>query len=146
MQSIGHAFQVDVGYSDHTLGIEVPIAAVAMGGKVIEKHLTLDRSLPGPDQQASLEPREFADMVSSIRNIERAFGDGIKRPSQSESKNKVIARKSLVAGKPIRAGELFSEENIVVKRPGTGISPMRFYEVIGVPAPRSFEADELIEL
>lgn len=146
MLNIQHAFQVDVGYSDHTLGIEVPIAAVALGAKVIEKHLTLDRSLPGPDQPASLEPIEFADMVRAIRNIEQAMGDGIKRPSPSESGNKTNVRKSLVAAKPIRAGEFFTTENVAVKRPGSGISPMRFDELVGRPAPRSFDTDELIEL
>ena len=146
MLNIQHAFQVDVGYSDHTLGIEVPIAAVALGAKVIEKHLTLDRSLPGPDHPASLEPIEFADMVRAIRNIEQAMGDGIKRPSPSESRNKTIARKSLVAAKPIRAGEFFTTENVAVKRPGSGISPMRIDQLIGRTAPRSFDTDELIEL
>jgi N,N'-diacetyllegionaminate synthase len=146
MCSIREAFKVSVGYSDHTLGIEVPIAAVALGATVIEKHLTLDRSLPGPDQKASLEPDEFAAMVNSIRNIEKALGDGIKQPSRSEAKNKLIARKSLVAAKSIRAGEYFTSDNVTVKRPGTGISPMRWDEIIGQVAVKDFAADELIKL
>jgi len=146
MCSIREAFKVSVGYSDHTLGIEVPIAAVALGATVIEKHLTLDRSLPGPDQKASLEPDEFAAMVKSIRNIEKALGDGIKKPSVSEAKNKLIARKSLVAAKSIRAGERFTSDNVTVKRPGTGISPMRWDEIIGQIAIQDFAEDELIKL
>ena len=146
MVNIGRAFGVSVGYSDHTPGIEVPIAAVALGATVIEKHFTLDRNLPGPDHRASLEPHELKAMVQGIRNIEKALGDGIKRPSPSELKNKPIARKSLVAARPIKAGEPFSEENLMAKRPGTGISPMRWDEVIGRTAPRDFSEDELIEL
>lgn len=146
MISLKSAFGVEVGYSDHTSGIEIPIAAVALGATVIEKHFTLDRSLPGPDHQASLEPQELKAMVDAIRNIERALGDGIKRPSASELKNKPIARKSLVASRPIRAGEAFDADNLDSKRPGTGISPMRWDEVIGRTAPRDFAADELIEL
>lgn len=146
MISIRDAFGVAVGYSDHTLGIEVPIAAVALGATVIEKHLTLDRSLPGPDHKASLEPDEFAAMVRAIRNIEQAMGDGIKRPSPSEVKNKSIARKSLVAAKPIKAGDRFTPENLTAKRPGTGVSPMRWDEVIGRAAMRDYVTDELIEL
>lgn len=147
MRAIGGAYGVAVGYSDHTMGIEVPIAAVALGATVIEKHLTLDRSMPGPDHAASLEPDEFAAMVRAIRNIEQATaGDGVKRPSPSEAKNIAIARKSIVASRPIRAGEAFSDANLTAKRPGTGVSPMRWDEVIGRPAPRDFAADELIEL
>ncbi|WP_289102331.1 N-acetylneuraminate synthase [uncultured Marinobacter sp.] len=146
MVNIGKAFGVSVGYSDHTPGIEVPIAAVALGATVIEKHFTLDRSLPGPDHRASLEPDELKAMVQGIRNIEKALGDGIKRPSPSELKNKPIARKSLVAARSIKAGEAFSEENLMAKRPGTGISPMQWDEVIGRTAPRDFSEDELIEL
>jgi N,N'-diacetyllegionaminate synthase len=146
MCSIRDAFGVAVGYSDHTAGIEVPIAAVALGATVIEKHLTLDKNLPGPDQKASLEPDEFAAMVRAIRNIEQAMGDGIKRPSPSETKNKPIARKSLVAAKPILAGERFTAENVTIKRPGTGISPMRWDEVIGRVAARDIAADEMISL
>lgn len=146
MVNIGKAFGVSVGYSDHTPGIEIPIAAVALGATVIEKHFTLDRNLPGPDHRASLEPNELKAMVQGIRNIEKALGDGIKRPSPSELKNKPIARKSLVAARPIKAGEAFTEDNLMAKRPGTGISPMQWDEVIGRTAPRDFSEDELIEL
>lgn len=146
MQGIRAAFGVAVGYSDHTFGIEVPIAAVALGATVIEKHMTLDRNQPGPDHKASLEPNEFADMVRAIRNIEQAMGDGIKRPSLSEAKNKLIARKSLVAAIRIYAGEYFTAENITTKRAGTGISPIRLDEIIGQPVPRSFQPDEPITL
>jgi N,N'-diacetyllegionaminate synthase len=145
MARIRDAFGVAVGYSDHTIGIEVPIAAVALGATVIEKHLTLDRNLPGPDHRASLEPNEFTAMVCAIRNIEEALGDGIKRPSPSEVKNKAIVRKSLVAAKPIKAGEPFTPENLTTKRPGTGISPLRWDEVIGQTATRNYSPDELIE-
>jgi N,N'-diacetyllegionaminate synthase len=137
---------VAVGYSDHTAGIEVSIAAVALGATVIEKHLTLDRKLPGPDHAASLEPAEFAAMVAAIRNVESALGSSIKRPSESEAKNAPVARKSIVAMRPIRAGEKFTPENITAKRPGTGISAMRWDEVIGQPAVRDFVTDELIQL
>ena len=146
MQSIHAAFGAAVGYSDHTQGIEVPIAAVAMGATVIEKHFTLDRNLPGPDHKASLEPAELKAMVTAIRNIEIALGDGIKRLTPSETKNKPVARKSLVASRTINFGELFTSENITAKRPGTGISPMLWDEVIGHTAPREFATDELIEL
>lgn len=146
MCSIRDAFGVAVGYSDHTLGIEVPIAAVALGATVIEKHLTLDRNWPGPDHKASLEPDEFAVMVRAIRNIEQAMGDGIKRPSPSEAKNKPIARKSLVAARSIKAGERFTPENLTAKRPGTGVSPMRWDEVMGRTATRNYGTDEMIEL
>lgn len=146
MVSIKGAFGVGVGYSDHTVGIEIPIAAVALGASVIEKHFTLDRTLPGPDHQASLEPNELKAMINAIRNVEVAFGDGVKRPSASELKNKLIARKSIVAIRSIRAGEHFSEDNIGTKRPGTGISPMSWDEVIGLPAVRDFSVDELIQL
>jgi len=146
MLAIRDAFGVAVGYSDHTQGIEVAVAAVALGAGVIEKHFTLDRDLPGPDHEASLEPDELKRLVVAIRNIEAALGDGIKRPSPSEAKNKSIARKSLVAACPIRAGEIFSEANLAIKRPGTGISPMQWDAVIGRLAPRDFACDELIEL
>lgn len=146
MQSIHTAFGVAAGYSDHTSGIEVAIAAVALGASVIEKHFTLDRDLPGPDHKASLEPEELKAMVSAIRNIEVALGDGIKRLTPSEARNKPIARKSLVASQPIKSGEVFSAQNITTKRPGTGISPMRWDEIMGRIAPRDFSADELIEL
>jgi N,N'-diacetyllegionaminate synthase len=146
MQSIHEAFGVAVGYSDHTQGIEVAIAAVTMGATVIEKHFTLDRNLPGPDHQASLEPEELKAMVSSIRNIEIALGDGIKRLTPSETKNKSVARKSIIANRVIIAGEVFTEDNLAVKRPGTGICPMLWDEVLGQIAIRDFALDELIEL
>lgn len=146
MQSIHTAFGVAVGYSDHTPGIEVAIAAVALGASVIEKHFTLDRNLPGPDHQASLEPAELKAMVTAIRNIEVALGDGIKRLTSSEARNRAVARKSLVASRAIKAGEVFTAENLTAKRPGTGVSPMRWDEVLGKKAQRDFTADELIDL
>lgn len=146
MLAMRDALGVAVGYSDHTRGIEVAIAAVAMGATVIEKHFTLDRSMPGPDHQASLEPGALTAMVAAIRNIEQALGDGVKQPTPSESKNMPIARKSLVAACAIRAGEVFSETNLTAKRPGTGLSPMRWDDVLGRVAPRDFAPDELIEL
>ena len=145
MSTIAQAFGVTVGYSDHTDGIAVPIAAVAMGATVIEKHLTLDRNMPGPDHKASLEPDQFAAMVRGIRTIEQALGDGIKRPTPSEQTNLPVVRKSLVAARPIRAGELFSEANLTAKRPGTGISPMNWDSWMGRKALRDFATDELIE-
>lgn len=145
MVTIGRTFDVDYGYSDHTLGIEVPIAAVAMGAKVIEKHFTLDKTMEGPDHKASLEPDELKAMVKAIRNIEKALGSALKKPSKSEAKNKEIARKSIVANKPIRKGEIFTEDNLTVKRPGNGISPMRWDEVIGHKADQDFKEDEIIE-
>ena len=135
-----------VGYSDHTVGIEVPVAAVAMGAHIIEKHFTLDRNLPGPDHKASLEPAELASMVSAIRNIELAIGSGEKHVSDSERPNIVVARKSIVAATDIRKGDLLTENNITVKRPGNGISPMKWDAVLGTAAIRDFLADELIEL
>ncbi len=146
MQSIASAFGVAVGYSDHTIGIEVAIAAVAMGAKVIEKHLTLDRKLPGPDQFASAEPGQFKEMVDAIRNIEAALGDGVKRPTSSELNNKSITRKSLVASREIKKGELFTTDNLCTKRPGTGISPMQIDSVLGRIAHRNFVLDELIDV
>ena len=145
MHSIREAFGVKVGFSDHTEGIEIAIAAVAMGATLIEKHFTMDRGLPGPDHRASVDPGQFAQMVRAIRNVEVAMGDGIKRPSPSEIRNRPIARKSLVAARPIAAGELFSTENLAVKRPGTGVSPIDFWDLIGRRALRDFETDELIE-
>jgi N,N'-diacetyllegionaminate synthase len=146
MLTIRDALGVAVGYSDHTQGIEVAIAAAALGASVIEKHFTLDRNLPGPDHQASLEPAELTAMVAAIRNIEQALGDGIKRIAASEAQNRSIARKSIVAARAIRAGEPFSDANLAAKRPGTGMSPMRWDEVIGRRAPRDFAQDEFIEL
>jgi N,N'-diacetyllegionaminate synthase len=146
MVTIRDAFGVSVGYSDHTPGIEVAIAAAALGATVIEKHFTVSRDLPGPDHKASLEPDELKAMVKAIRNIERALGDGKKTMSASEAKNKSVVRKSLVAAREIRRGETFSEKNVAVKRPGLGISPMRWDEVIGRVATRDFESNELLEL
>jgi len=146
MVTLRDTFKLDVGYSDHTLGIEVPIAATALGAKVIEKHFTLDKSMEGPDHRASLEPEEFKEMVRCIRNLEKALGDGIKRLTRSELKNVLVARKSIVAGRNISQGEKFTEENLTVKRPGLGISPMRWDEIIGKIAKKDFNKDELIEL
>ena len=146
MLSIREAFGYEVGYSDHTKGIEVPIAAVAMGATIIEKHFTLDRSMEGPDHKASLEPNELKQMVLSIRHIELAIGDGVKKPSLSEMKNIQIARKSIVAKTNIKKGETFSAYNLSVKRPGTGINPMKWNAVIGTKATRDYVEDELIEI
>ncbi|MBB1149733.1 MULTISPECIES: N-acetylneuraminate synthase [unclassified Myroides] len=147
MNLIQDKLGVAVGYSDHTMGIEVPIAAVALGATVIEKHFTLDRTMPGPDHVASLEPQELKAMVAAIRNVEMAIaGTGLKEPSHSELKNIAIARKSIVAKKNIRQGELLSEENVTVKRPGNGISPMKWDSVIGSKAIKNFEEDDLIEM
>jgi N,N'-diacetyllegionaminate synthase len=146
MVSIREKLGVKVGYSDHTLGIEVPIAAVALGATVIEKHFTLDRSLPGPDHQASLEPVELCEMVTAIRNTESALGVPVKIPSPSESANLAVVRKSIVALQSIKTGENFTDINLTVKRPGTGISPMQWDEVMRASAKRDFEPDELIEL
>ena len=146
MQTIKAALGVKVGYSDHTQGIEMPIAAVAMGACVIEKHFTLSRAMEGPDHKASLEPNELKAMVQAIRHIEQALGDGVKRPSESERKNIPVVRKSILASRPIEIGESFSDSNLIVKRPGNGISPMRWDEIIGKKATRNFSADEMIEL
>lgn len=146
MLTLKDRYNCDVGYSDHTLGIEVPIAAVALGATVIEKHFTLGSNMEGPDHRSSLEPKEFKSMVSAIRNIEKALGTGNKVASPSETENKDIARKSIVASRMIKKGEVFSKDNITTKRPGSGISPMRWYNVIGAVAKRDFQEDELIEL
>lgn len=137
---------LNIGYSDHTLGIEIPIAAVTLGATIIEKHFTLDKNMSGPDHKASLAPDELIQMVKAIRNIEKALGEGLKKPSESEIKNINIARKSIIACTNIKKGEIFTEENITVKRPGNGISPMKWFEVIGQSANRDFMEDELIEL
>ena len=144
MQTIGSAFDVAYGYSDHTLGIEVATAAVALGASVIEKHFTLDKTMEGPDHQASLEPQELCDMVRAIRHIEAALGSGIKSPTPSELPNKTVARKSIVAARSIAKGERFNEDNLAVKRPATGMSPMRWDEIIGTVATKDYEADELL--
>tara|TARA_R110002050_G_scaffold237905_1_gene373994 strand:+ start:4115 stop:5122 length:1008 start_codon:yes stop_codon:yes gene_type:complete len=147
MEHIRNKLGVKVGYSDHTNGIEVPIAAVALGATIIEKHFTLDRNSPGPDHRASLGPSELKAMVDAIRNIEKAIsGSGLKEPSPSEQKNKEIARKSIVAAKTIQKGEPFSEANLTVKRPGNGINPMQWDEIIGQKAKRDFHEDDLIEI
>ena len=147
MDALRKELGVEVGYSDHTKGIEVPIAAVALGATVIEKHFTLDRNMEGPDHKASLEPDELKAMVSAIRNIEKAVcGDGTKHVSESERKNIAIARKSIVAACDIKKGELLTEENLTVKRPGTGISPMRWEEVVGTKAIKDFSEEDLIEI
>lgn len=147
MLSIQQEFGTDIGYSDHTLGIEVPVAAVALGASVIEKHFTLDNTMEGPDHAASLEPLQLKEMVKAIRNIEKAIsGDGLKKPSESEMKNMGIARKSIVAATPISKGEIFTEENLTIKRPGTGISPMKWDEIIGKVATKDFSTDDLIEI
>jgi N,N'-diacetyllegionaminate synthase len=145
MLTIRDELGVAVGYSDHTLGIEIPVAAVALGATVIEKHFTLDRTLPGPDHKASLEPDELKAMVTAIRNIEKAMGNGVKKPSPSEIKNIPIARKSIVAKKPIKKGDLFTKENLTVKRPGTGISPMEWDTFIGSYTNKEYQEDDLIE-
>ena len=146
METMRRAFGVEVGYSDHTKGIEVPIAAAALGAAIIEKHFTLDQNMDGPDHKASLEPDELAAMVSAIRNIEQALGSGEKTASPSERKNIAVARKSIVAKRAIKAGERLTEENLTVKRPGSGISPMRWRDVLGTAAIRDFEEDEMIEV
>ncbi len=144
MHEMAEVLQKPVGYSDHTVGIEVPVAAVALGATVIEKHFTLDKTMEGPDHAASLEPVELSEMVKAIRNIELARGDGKKKRTASEEKNCQVARKSIVAARDIKVGEIFSEENLTVKRPGNGISPMKWYEVIGTSATRDYKTDELI--
>jgi N,N'-diacetyllegionaminate synthase len=145
MLTIKETMNVAVGYSDHTLGIEVSIAAVALGASVIEKHFTLDRKLPGPDHKASLEPNELISLVSQIRNVERALGDGVKRPMPSEMETLYAARRSIVAKNAIRKGEVFSVFNLTAKRPGTGISPMAWDRIVGSKASRDFDTDELID-
>ena len=144
MDTLRDAFGVPVGYSDHSLGISVPIAAAARGAQIIEKHFTLDKNMVGPDHKASLEPQELCDMVSAIRNIEKALGSAEKKPSASEKKNMAVARKSIVARTAIRAGEILTEQNLAVKRPGSGISPMRWNEIVGTIARKDYIEDELI--
>jgi N,N'-diacetyllegionaminate synthase len=144
MVTIGSTFDIKYGYSDHTLGIEVPVAATALGATVIEKHFTLDKTMEGPDHKASLEPDELKQMVASIRNIELALGSPVKKPSQSEIPNLTVARKSIVASKDIKKGETLTQGNITVKRPGSGISPMRWDEVLGTTAQKDYKEDELL--
>lgn len=145
MDTLAAAFGLPVGYSDHTLGIEVSVAAVARGAAVIEKHFTLDRTLPGPDHAASLEPGELKQLVASIRNVERALGSTIKKPVAQELGNRPIARRSVVAARPIRRGEPLTADALTVKRPGTGISPMDYWSLLGKPAGHDYAADDLIE-
>ncbi len=145
MDTIKDTFKVPVGYSDHTIGIEVSLAAVALGAKVIEKHYTLDRNLPGPDHMASLEPRELIEMVKGIRNISASLGQATKAISPSEGKNRNAARKSIVAAKSIKKGELFSDDNLTTKRPGTGLSPMLWEEIVGKVSDRDYGPEDLIE-
>ena len=146
MRTMREAFGLEVGYSDHTKGIEVPIAAVALGASIIEKHFTLDRGMEGPDHKASLEPNELEAMIKAIRNIENAMGDGEKIPSQSEKINMGVVRKSIIAARYINKGEVFTGDNITTKRPGTGINPMKWNDIIGKQAKRDFEEDEFIEI
>lgn len=146
MLSLKKEFGRKVGYSDHTRGIEVPIAAAAMGACIIEKHFTLSRKMDGPDHKASLEPHELKEMIKAIRNIELAMGNGVKSPTETEKKNQAVARKSIVARCNIKKGEIFTTENITTKRPGNGISPMKWKDILGRPAVRDFEEDELIEV
>ena len=146
METLRKEFGCKIGYSDHTKGIEISLAAVAMGAEVIEKHFTLDRNMPGPDHKASLEPNELKALVESIRNIELAKGSAEKKPTASELKNRAVARKSIVAARSIKRGEIFTEENLTTKRPGDGISPMKWNDVIGMAAKRDFMEDELIEI
>jgi N,N'-diacetyllegionaminate synthase len=145
MQTIENAFHVKIGYSDHTNGIEVPIAAVAMGATVIEKHFTLDKTMEGPDHKASLEPDELIAMIKSIRNIEKALGYGIKKPSFSEAKNILVGRKSIVASRLIKKGEIFNEENLTAKRPGNGINPMHWDNIVGKISDYDYAIDEQIK-
>lgn len=146
METMRQAFGLSVGYSDHTKGIAIPVAAVAMGASVIEKHFTLDRNLPGPDHKASLEPGELAEMVRSVREVEMSLGSTLKMPGLTEIQNLPVARKSLVAGRDIAMGEKFTEENVACKRPGWGISPIEYWNILGREAPRDFESDEVIEI
>ncbi|MCR5202611.1 MAG: N-acetylneuraminate synthase [Lachnospiraceae bacterium] len=145
MLTLKNEFNLPVGYSDHTKGIEVSVAAVAMGARVIEKHFTLDRNMPGPDHKASLEPEELKALVSSVRNVEKAKGSFEKKPTAAEFKNREVARKSIVAAKYIKKGDLFTEDNLTTKRPGDGISPMRWEEFLGKTADRDYEEDDLIQ-
>jgi N,N'-diacetyllegionaminate synthase len=146
IQTLKNTFKLRTGYSDHTVGIEISLAAVALGAEVIEKHFTLDRHMKGPDHKASIEPAELMSMVDAIRNIESAFGDGIKKPTRSELKNMFVIRKSIVAAKSIKKGEVFSVSNLGLKRPGNGLSPFRWYDILGKTAGKDYSEDEPIEL
>ena len=144
MLTIKDEFEVKIGYSDHTLGIEVPIAAVALGAEVIEKHFTLNRKLDGPDHKASLEPIELNEMVKAIRNITKSIGSSIKKPSESEMKNIQIARKSIIANDDIKVGDLFTENNLIIKRPGNGLNPKFWDDIIGTESSHNYKKDDLI--
>ena len=144
MKTLSDTFKCDIGYSDHTQGIEVAVAAVALGAKIIEKHFTLNRDLIGPDHKSSLEPQELNKLVRSIKNIELAFGNPDKKPSESEMENIVATRKSIVASKNIKKGDIFSEKNLTTKRPGNGLSPMKWREIIGTIATQNYDPDDLI--
>ena len=146
MLTIGEELKIKIGYSDHTMGIEVPIAAAALGATIIEKHFTLDRTMEGPDHKASLEPDELKEMVKCIRNVEQALGRDFKAPTESEIKNIAIVRRSIIAKTDIVKGEIFSEENLTVKRPGTGISPMDWDKVIGTKSNKDYKSDEIISI
>ena len=146
LQTLREHFGVKVGYSDHTPGIEIAIAAAALGARIIEKHFTLDRTMVGPDHKSSLEPGELKNLIRSIRNIEDAIGSPEKKPSESEKENISIVRKSIVASRTIKAGDKFTTDNLTVKRPGTGISPMKWYDVLGQTAKKDYVEDELIEI
>lgn len=145
METMRDAFDLPIGYSDHTKGLEIPVAAVARGACVIEKHFTLDRNMEGPDHKASIEPDELKQMVDMIRHVEVAIGDGVKKVSASEAKNQDIARKSIIAAKAIKAGDVFTEENVTTKRPGNGINPMRWFDLLGKTAKHDYKEDYLIE-
>lgn len=145
MHQLSNELKLPIGFSDHSAGISIPIAAVSLGATVIEKHFTLDRNLPGPDHKASLEPAELNDMVKGIKEVEQALGNGLKQPTMVEMGNRIAARKSLVAGKPIKAGEPFTIDNLAVKRPGSGMSPLKYWDLLGFEAKKSYEKDELID-
>ena len=145
MDTFAESFGLQVGLSDHSVGTLVPVAAVARGAKIIEKHLTLDRSLPGPDQRSSLEPAELARMIADIRAVEVALGDGVKHPLDAERQNIPIVRKSLVAARDVAAGELLTTDNLTTKRPGSGLSPFLYWDLLGTPARRAYRADEIID-
>jgi len=144
MDTLAAAFGLPVGLSDHTLGIAIAVAAVARGATVIEKHFTLDRNMPGPDHKASVEPEELKQLVQAVRQVEAALGSPHKSPTPSERRNMAVARKSLVAARDVKAGEMFTAENIAVKRPGTGVSPMRYFQYLGTTADREYRAEELL--
>lgn len=144
MVAMAEAFGLPVGYSDHTEGIQVPVAAVALGARVIEKHFTLDKTMEGPDHKASLTPDELTAMVAAVRSVEQALGDGVKAPTPAELQNRAVARKSIVAACPIRRGEVFTEQNLTTKRPGDGLSPMCWHQVLGTTACRDYDTDDLI--